>query len=550
MTSVSGLAYCISKPFTSEKFPSPPLPVPTSLVMTPSVMAVVVKTLPAAWVAPVPDGTSVIKAGFWDREYKNNLFVKPRSVELGLVVSPSKVPVEMWSSYTAPLALNEIVKKNDKGLRLGGVDAGDVLPPFGGIWRLTLDVSMDVELEVAASFEFSFNKGTVKYNLTVTGTKVALWPYQPIYPIGEEWQWFTSIIETHANEQRLSNASKPIQSLNYRYNLPVRAASEQLARYEAQGLSHHVVPVWSDATAPVSVKKGDKAIIADVRWRNFNEDDMLIIYKSASEFEVSFVESRSDSELILKRPILFERVNAVVMPVVAAIAPEGLKSVRRGTRTEQQITWQNSEPLHIPPATVLPVEFGLEYLERPVVAKRGKGDGVRDDMQFTFRDKTTSSGQQLIVPARDIGHHATSVEFIASSRESSWQLRQFLYLFKGRLNTAWWVSFSNEIRIAASCNRQRIVVEPIGLNQFGGRHVYLKWHDGLQMVFAKPIGFDDDGNEILNIGGDAKIPVDPEDLTAGHIMRLMRADDDKVKMQYQPKHIMKANLPMKEVPLD
>ncbi len=543
-------AFRFSKVGWLEIYPEPPLSQPSLLgIPTPWVSSASDSSYQSR-VPSVPLPTVTAIGGFWQREFKNNLFITPKRIDLEFVVGPSVQQVEIWSTYTVPLTLSEIIKSGAKGMVINGPKPGDVLAPYGGHWQLTLDVSLDVEMIIDASFEWRFNHGAVTTCLSVTGTKVALWPYPPVYPVSESWQWFTAVIETRSGEQRLSNADRPIQHLDYRYNLPVRVAAEQTARYEAQGQNRHVVPVWTDATSPVSVKAGDSVIQTEVAWRDFNDDGMAVVYKDAEQYEVAFISRVSDNALVLKRPLTFDRSNAVVMPLIAAIAPDGLQSVRRGARTEQQISWVNSQPLDIAPPAVLPVELALEYLGKPVVVKRGKSGGVRDNMAFSWRDKTTASGQQMMIAGRDFGQHTTTIEWAATGRESSWQLRQFLYLFKGRLNTCWWVSFNNEIRLAGKGNRKRIVVQPAGFASFGGRHVYLQWRDGVQMVFARPDGVDAEGNEILDIGGDGNIPVESGDLLGGHVMRLMRPDDDQVKISYQPRHLMKVSMQMKEVPAE
>ncbi|KLV09567.1 hypothetical protein ABT56_00310 [Photobacterium aquae] len=503
--------------------------------------------------APVRQGYELL--GFWERDFKNTLFISPRTVDLGFVVNPSDVPVEIWSTYTVPLSLLDLIKEGDKGLAINGPKLGAVLPPYGGFWPVTLEVSQHVEMNIDARFEwcFNFSQVAVSTTLNVVGTKVALWPYPPIYPVSESWQWFTAIVETHSGEQRLCNAELPIQFLDYRYNLPVRVAAEQTARYEAQGQNRHVVPVWTDATPPVSVRAGESEIRTDLRCRDFQPDGMAVVYLDAEHYEVAFIDKVADDVLLLKRPLTFDRRNAVVMPAIAVIAPDGLKSVRHGARAEQQIRWVNSQPLSVASPSIAslsnrPMAFTREYLGRPVVIRRGKSGGVKINIAFSWQERTTDSGQPVMIATRDLGEYSTIIDWLASGREECWQLRQLLAQFKGRLNTCWWVSFHGEIVLAGRGNRQRIAVKPTGFNRFGGRHLYLQWQDGEQCVFAMPKGVDADGNEILDIGGDATVPVEVGDLIGGHVMRLMRPDDDHVKITYRPRHQMQVSMPMREVP--
>ncbi|MDX1301182.1 hypothetical protein [Photobacterium sp.] len=498
---------------------------------------------------PMVDGTGFVVDGFWDSLFKNNLFLSPSTIELGFILNASEHAIEMWSSYTKPLTLNALAKNNDTGLALTGPHPDKTLASYGGHWDYELAVSLDVEMNIDAQYQWQFNNGAVTTTLHVYGSRIALWPYPPIYPVTEQWQWFTAVLETRASEQRLSNADKPLQHIEYRYNLPTLAAAEQHARYESQGTSMHVIPIWADATPPVTVKAGDVVIDTDVSSRSFRGGGMAVLYKNEREYEVAFIDKVNVDNLLLKRPLMYSHKNVIVLPAITARAPDGVKSVRRGARTEQQISWVNSQPLLIEPLSPpYNTDFDTEYLGKPVIVQRGKSGGVSDDMAFAWREKTTASGHHIMDIDRDYGRHATNVEFIAKGRQQAWRLKQFIYQFNGRLNACWWVSYHREIRIAAHCNRQQIVIERVGLVEFGGRHLYLNWHDGVQMVLAQPVGYDSNGNEIIKLGGTDHRAVEPADLNGGHIMRLMRPDEDDVKLVTNSRHLLSANIKMVEVP--
>ncbi|MGF1680230.1 hypothetical protein [Photobacterium minamisatsumaniensis] len=548
MSTVVAIGYSLTTPFASEHYLAPPLPEPAPFVMMASTTVVYAKTAPTAWLPTLPSMVAVAKPGFWEREFKNNLFLKPKSVDLGFVVNVSQVPVQIWSSYTQPLTLNDIVKTGAKGIAINGQLPGDVLAPYGGIWQLRLDVSLDVDMVIDASFEWRFNHGLVSTVLIVSGTRIALWPYPPIYPVTESWQWFTAVTETRASEQRLCNADKPLQRIDYTYNLPNLAASEQTARYAAQGKERMVVPVWSDATSPVSANKGDMVIYIDVSSRSFQAGGMALLYKNERSYELAFIDQVNDGNLLLSRPLLFEHSNVILLPAMSCMATEGVRSSRQGSRTTQKITFVNSKPLELPALSPSGFDMVAEYLGASVIVQRGKGVSVADDMAFTWREKTTASGHHIVDAEQDYGRHSTTVEMIASNREQAWQLKQFLYQFKGRLNACWWVSYHRQIRIAAHCSRKRIVIERVGLVEFGDRHLYLHWRDGVQMVYAKSLGYDGDGNEVIDLGGDDDREVTPDDLLGGHIMRLMRPVDDQVKITHQPRQLLSVSMPMIEVP--
>lgn len=533
--------------FSVDLYIEPPLPIPTP-VAEPGQLCI--NGLSGRiWVSgrPRPNAKSAALDSFWHRDFKNSLFITPQYTDLKFVASPSEHPIEIWSSYTKPIVLSQLVKSKDKGLELIGPHPIQVLAAYGGHWNYTLKVSLDVEQVIDANYQWQFNAGATVL-LNVVGNRVSVWPYPPIYPVTESWQWFSAVIETRASEQRLCNADKPLQRIDYTYNLPNLAAAEQTARYAAQGKEQMVVPVWSDATSPVSANKGDMVIYTDVSSRSFQAGGMVLLYKNERSYEVVFIDQVNDGNLLLSRPLLFDHTNVILLPAMSCMATEGVRSSRQGSRTTQKITFINSKPLELPELNLSGFDMVAEYLGASVIVQRSKGVSVADDMAFTWREKTTASGHHIMDVEQDYGRHSTTVEMIASNREQAWQLKQFLYQFKGRLNACWWVSYHRQIRIAALCNRKRIVIKRVGLVEFGGRHLYLNWHDGVQMVYAKSLGYDQEGNEVIDLGGDDDREVTPSDLLGGHIMRLMRPADDKVKITHQPRQLLSVSMPMIEVP--
>ncbi|WP_087022389.1 hypothetical protein [Thaumasiovibrio subtropicus] len=533
MTALSGWVF--DNLFVFEAYPSPPLPVPTPVyVPEPTVTGYVESRYFRVETVSVE---SIPTKSFWDRDFKNSLFLSPSLIDLGFLAGESEHAVELWSTFEKPLSLSRLVGLNTSGLMLSGPEEEAVLPAFGGHFDYVLRVSNAVDVKIDAHWYWEFDAASTE--LSVLGTKLVPWPYRPVYPVEEQWQWKTAVIETRTQEQRLANAESPLQSLTYHYRHLTAKAVDNDARFAVQGRYPFAVPLWLEGINNVSVAEGKFEIVADIGERPFGEIAML--YHGPYDFEMVDISDVHPDRLVLKRPTLYHHDNAVLLPIRFCLSEQGLQSTRRGRAAEQHITFSHTAPL-IPPTN----DWPLMYLGRPVLFNRGRAEGIADDVAFNWKSKTTSTGNAVHVLNQDFSRHRTECELLERDRA---HLQGCLSPLKGQLNTLWWVSFHQEIQIADKCSRGRIVVSRRGFNDYfpSGVHLYLAWRSGRQLTKAIPAGFDEHGNEVLEIEGDLSEAVLPDDLIGGHLMRLMRPAEDEWQFQHNAK-TSAIRLPLVEVP--
>src|SRR5690606_23169154 len=109
-------------------------------------------------------------------------------------------------------------------------------------------------------------------------------------------------------------------------------------------------------------------------------------------------------------------------------------------------------------------------------------------------------------------------------------------------------SFHNEIRLAATCSRNRLVIKPLGLGSYiNGVELALTWRDGKEYVHATSDGMDNNGNEILLLNTVNTAIANVGDLVSGHVMVRMRATSDEQTMTYT-KEQLTVSLNLTEVP--
>nr|WP_086937499.1 hypothetical protein [Thaumasiovibrio occultus] len=518
--------------FEGKRLPPKPIPTP---VVEPALVYGSTSTEAFA-LEPGKTKQNSFVPSFWERDFKNSIFIEPAQIELGFISGPSSHDVKVWSSFEQPLTLQSLTANGNSGLNLVSIEGGTTLAPHGGTFRYVLNVSDKVPVRIDAHWRWQFDHAAT--SLSVNGTKLVIWPYPPIYPVVEQWQWATAIIETRSAEQRLNNADWPVQSLSYRYTHHRDLALSNEMRFAINGDFPLAVPLWLDAIPNVSVQAGATTIAASVGQREFN--DSALLYHNEHDYELVNIAAITPSTLELKGQVQRDHRNATLLPIRFAISKDGIKTNRRGLETNQEISFLNTE-LFTLPASPWPVN----YRGIPVLTEYRKQ--ARTRAKFPWKQRRTATNTPVNFLQRDVHRKQVDIELLDHGDRLAF--RQRLTAFKGGLNPVWWLSYGHEIRIAALCTRNKLVVERRGFTERWpqGLHLWLEWADGPELVAARPEGLDANGNEILAIDTPNTHPVTDADLTAGHLLYLVRCDDDNWKFKHT-KYQSSVTLSLIEVP--
>lgn len=537
----------LGNPIWVEMYPSPPLPESTP---TKHYQMGLVNHMPSGepWVIEHQKCvTSYINPSFWHRDFKNSLITTPKHIDLGFITGESEQYIEIWSTFERPLTLMGLQAFNAQGLALTGAQAGAVLAPYGGHWNYQLHVSLNVDFEVDARFDWQFD--AISTALKVTGSRIVLWHYRPLYPVGQHWEWSNAIIDTYSGEQRLCNAQYPVQRFTYQHGEENLSGGQALTRFAGNGRFPIALPHWIDAVDKVNASKGDTLVRCSTVERGFFAGGYVLIYQSPTHFEVHKIEKVTAESITLSKPLSIAFTNATVTPASYCVSKEGLQTRRSGRYQGLKIQFTDIARPQFAGADWKAFAWLDHYQELPVLIERtGKQSGVSDEVRFNIREKTTPNGQIHFLAIQDFGRRSTQVELTAIGRTRIHQLKQFIWHLKGSLNTVWWVSFHNEIRLAATCSRNRLVIKPLGLGSYiNGVELALTWRDGKEYVHATSDGIDSNGNEILLLNTVNTAAANMGDLVSGHVMVRMRATSDEQTMTYT-KEQLTVSLNLTEVP--
>ncbi|PKF48853.1 hypothetical protein [Enterovibrio nigricans] len=309
------------------------------------------------------------------------------------------------------------------------------------------------------------------------------------------------------------------------------------------------VPHWIDVVNGVSASKGEKTIECTTSFRGFHVDGYALIYKSPSQFEVHKIDAIHENGITLNKGLSNNFNNALVAPASYCISKDGLETSRESLFKALSIKFTDINYGSYLQTDIRSFQWLETYLDLPVLINRiGQKGSNSQGFKFNIKEKTTASNHLDFSIAQDFGRTSCSVELVAIGIEKQHQLKQLLWHLKGRLNALWWVNPNSEIRLAYSCLRNRLLIEPLGLESFAnGVHLRLEWKDHVEYRFARSLGKDALGNEILALNSEDDTPVSIDDLKAGHIIKRMRPTSDDTDMHFE-KGMMTVKLNLTEIP--
>jgi hypothetical protein len=362
--------------------------------------------------------------------------------------------------------------------------------------------------------------------MQISAIDTALWPFRPTFPVTEHWQWSTAIIETKSREQRLSNATHPRMKFTYSHQLDSPRVNDAILRIAALSKAVIQVPWWLDAIHPVDVAKGALKIAISVVGHRFGTQ--AILFHSEFEYELVQISVVTDEAVFVANPIKFNHSNATFIPLLSCFAIQHASVDRVGYYNRNQITFEVHKPL-APQAIGPEATWQTTYLGYPVIDRYKKGRKLK--IGHHWDSKTTVTNQFIPHRTREIHQYSAAIELI----EQDWRdLQRRLMPLKGRLNPVWLVDYQQSIVLARPCPYNRLSILPIGFNDYlsDGKHLWLRWENTVEMVFATPAGYDDHGNEVLLIDSPNSTEIQPEQLQQGNIIRLMRLGKDTWKFTH------------------
>lgn len=370
-------------------------------------------------------------------DYYYRIHLIESTINFGIVIDPQDETFILWNAYFVSKVCSAIIEENGEQFTLTGETAPFILSPLGyEIYTLTVPREGEAEFEGSITFVFPDESPI----LTLSATRMIIFPFEPLVPMTETLEWATNVIKARdGSEQRMSIRPIPRQS----FKIDVFLKDEQVqSALDAMLFTWQKIawglPIWGEWTQHLStITAGDFTITLDTENADYRDDSLAVIWKDWDDYEV----------------IKISTVTSTTLTLGTAVANTwtGLKWIMplRHTYMYSQAT-RKGEPGKVGGGSftflvkdnVLLTGYSpdVSYKDLPVLPSPLVEDEqeIEIDADAVITDSIT--GDFLMHSDSTYNIYTQPHKFRNISKEECWNFRKFLHSLFGKRNTFWVIS--------------------------------------------------------------------------------------------------------------
>lgn len=378
-----------------------------------------------SWTGEVLEGPS--------EHWFDAVHVNPLTIELGNLVTTVVEEIEIYNAFRdLGHQLTAAVNNAGEGISFPGLPSLPwTIAPQNGL-VVEVQVLTDGPPNIDGTLDFTLDVGA--YGVSITGTRVVMFAFEPEAPIGEVLEFKTLIIESmDGSEQRASLRKHPRQLLNFTLKL------DEAQRRYFQALMFGFqpgtfgVPIWFEARElTASASLGALTIQVDTRWADFRVDGLAMVWTDENTYDVLEVESFTETSITFSSALTHAHSldTALVMPLRLAITEQEVEVERyqysldevtvKFTVTDNEADLADTSPFDTHNAKVLlggPNAMSGKTLEDSLLRRM-----VRlDNETAPVRQSSPWEGS----------HFRTTKGFVCNTAQELWEVRCLLHALRG-----------------------------------------------------------------------------------------------------------------------
>jgi len=470
------------------------------------------------------------------QDYYYRVHISPAAIAFGAIVNPIEETFIVWNAWFETKTCSDVAKTNDTEYTLTPDDSSFSLVALEAE-TFTLNVDENGATEFIATITFTFSGETPV--LRMTGTRVAVFPFEPSIPMMENLTWQTDIIRAiDGTEQRIS--IRPVPRQGFKFEVVLKTEQEQ-ARLDALLFTWMKrswgVPIWGELEEHIeNISVDDTVINIDTTNADFRDDSYAIIWQGFDSYESIKIETVADNSLTLETHILNNWTGLKwIMPLRIAymLSPSSwVSDADELGRFSCDFTIKDNELITTYSA---PTEYESSPVLDASLVEGGLENKVENDAKFTDYGIDTftmfSDSNFNIYVQRHI--------FRLNGKENIWKFREFLHYLYGRRNTIWISTDKNDFQQTEilGAAETELTVANVGwarnmsLNILR-THIAFTFPDGT--LYHKEItGITESGDEeIIGLSSALGIEVGIGDCVIS-LLDKCRLTEDKVELEWQ-----------------
>jgi hypothetical protein len=494
--------------------------------------------LPVTQVARVLSGGAVLRTYLLDFYYR--IHVKPSRLDLGNVITTQTRSIDVWNAWPDQArSLTELQELAAAGITATG--EGPLPLSFNPLQQRTWQIAVSIDgppvIDATLSWLFA---GLDPVSIAITGNRLIAWMIPPDWAnnLTESLTWLTDV-QNAVDGSQVRQPCLPVPRREWEFSAIADGSERRVVENALFDWSSRrwALPVWVDVTwLKASIPAGTSVIAVDTTGLDFVEGGLVILYASASSYELGEILTLTTAAITLKQPTVKAwGKGARLLPCRTATLTD-FPTLRRKSdqQIQTQVRFQAAEDCEWP--AIAPAAL---YLGIPVLETRSNEP----------EDLAAAYGRQIVTIDNDIGTPTIDdfsdltwptqpFYWLVQGRAARAALRSLLYWFQGRGNALWLPSGNDDVTLltTVASGATAITVAWAGIarhlhGQPGRRHLRIELLSGT-VYYRKVVDSAevDEQTEQLSIDSALGVTVAPAQVRKISWMMLATLNSDRVEI--------------------
>lgn len=405
------------------------------------------------------------------RTFGNDWFGKiillPTSLNLGNVLSTQLHKLEIFNSFGISKNLTSFTNNSDSGISITDLPG---LPAAIGTFN-SIILTMKVVTTGPPSIVGTLDFGTTEYTLvlTLSGSRLVLFPYRPEQPLQEILESLTDILRSQDDsEQRVRARQTPRQSYSMTvFEEDVEASDLRVHMFDYQARLWGV-PNWhEERSLGADVSAGLDTVVVDTTYSEFKVGGLAVMHRGARDFEVLEVKSLTASSLVftsvLEKSYLAKDTSVIPVKLGYIRGNPGSQRFILGEE-KLRVVFDIVDVDDSGDLTPWAMYDGRVILDYNAVS----GETLREEWRRRAPRLDNQVGRILQFQLADRSRFSTSKGFVFQNSQELWELRQLFHGLHGSQVAFWLPTFRRDLFLSTDigAGSSTIDVDNIGYTDF------------------------------------------------------------------------------------
>lgn len=377
-----------------------------------------------------------------------------------------------------------------------------------------------------------------------------LWPFIPQQTFSETLEWWTDVITSKSNEQRLALRAVPRQGYELEFLLDPHQLSRAKALMAGAGYQDFIVPLWADLSRVGPLVTGASVIALDTTTIDVAAGDKILVWQEDFTYDLLDVVAVTSGSIETVTPVTADYSSAIVVPTRNCKVVQAFESSRgQGLTAKVKIGFEVVETRDLSDASAYTIYRGHAVMrDQPIIS----GGPMQSNIRWNVERVDSELGQVFMDPVRAYAEHTATAAWETQNRGELRALKGWLHSLKGKHKGFWMPSWNAdlELLVPVSSGATTLTVKSVGYNGlYSTKDLAIFTHTG-ECLNVRVTGATDPvaGVEVLALAAPTSFSLSLSNVRMVCFLSYMRQDSDRVEIQHMAAGSARVVVPVIEVP--